>query len=55
MLEQILGSLGSFVGKMMGGGIISTALRFAGKNLGRYLSEQNYVPNHHYHFGTNLK
>jgi hypothetical protein len=37
MLDNIFASFGSTVGKMLGGGILSTSLRFAGKLLGALL------------------
>ncbi len=50
MFGQILGSVGSSIGGVFGGGILSTIGRFAGKALGDYLEHLNYEPEEYYHF-----
>ncbi|WP_375318905.1 glycoside hydrolase TIM-barrel-like domain-containing protein [Candidatus Tisiphia endosymbiont of Oplodontha viridula] len=50
MFGQILGNIGSSIGGVFGGGILSTIGRFAGKALGDYLEHLNYEPEEYYHF-----
>ncbi|WP_425363496.1 glycoside hydrolase/phage tail family protein [Candidatus Tisiphia endosymbiont of Hybos culiciformis] len=50
MFGQILGNIGSSIGGVFGGGILSTIGRFAGKALGDYLEYLNYEPEEYYHF-----
>ncbi len=50
MFSQILGSIGSSIGGVFGGGILSTIGRFTGKALGDYLEHLNHEPEEYYHF-----
>lgn len=50
MFGQILGNIGSSIGGVLGGGILSTIGRFAGKALGDYLEYLNHEPEEYYHF-----
>ncbi len=50
MFSQILGNIGSSIGGVFGGGILSTIGRFAGKTLGDYLEYLNHQPEEYYHF-----
>ncbi|WP_341750730.1 glycoside hydrolase TIM-barrel-like domain-containing protein [Candidatus Tisiphia endosymbiont of Sialis lutaria] len=50
MFGQILGNIGSSIGGVFGGGILSTIGRFAGKALGDYLEYLNHEPEEYYHF-----
>lgn len=54
MFGQILGGIGSAIGNMFGGGILSTIGRFAGKASGNYLEHLNHAPEEYYHF-KNIK
>jgi hypothetical protein len=54
MLGQIFAAFGGFLGKIAGGGIISTALRFAGRALGNYLSQKSYIALEYYHSGNSI-
>lgn len=54
MLENILGSLGSHIGKSLGGGLLSNILRFSGRLLGNYLTNLNFQPNHQYSFAKQI-
>ncbi|MCC8415982.1 MAG: host specificity protein [Rickettsia endosymbiont of Gnoriste bilineata] len=50
MFGQILGNIGSSIGGVFGGWILSTIGRFAGKALGDYLEYLNHEPEEYYHF-----
>lgn len=54
MISKILGSFGGLVGNMLGGGIISTILRYAGRYLGNYIIAQNHIPDDYYHISSHL-
>jgi len=44
MLSKILGSFGSFLGGMLGGGPISSILKYAGRYIGNYIEHSAYSP-----------
>ncbi len=52
MLGQVFAAFGGLLGKMAGGGIISTVLKFAGKMLGNYLAQKSYNPTEYNHYGN---
>lgn len=49
MLGQIFSRIGGALGNLMGGGMISTVMRFAGRNIGNYLERNDFDPEEYYH------
>ena len=49
MLGQVFSTMGGVFGNLMGGGMISTIMRFAGRSLGNYLERSSYDPDEYYH------
>ena len=49
MLGQVFATMGGFFGNMLGGGMLSTIMRFAGRSLGNYLERSTNDPEEYYH------
>ncbi len=49
MLGQVFSTMGGFFGNLLGGGMISTIMRFAGRSLGNYLERSSNDPDEYYH------
>jgi len=49
MLGQVFATFGGFLGNVLGGGMISTIMRFAGRSLGNYLEQSSSDPEEYYH------
>ena len=49
MLGQVFATFGGFLGNVLGGGMISTIMRFAGRSLGNYLERSSGDPEEYYH------
>ncbi len=49
MLGKVLATMGGFLGNILGGGMISTIMRFTGRSLGNYLERSSNDPDEYYH------
>lgn len=49
MFGKVLSTMGGFFGDWLGGGMISTVMRFAGRTLGNYLERSSNDPEEYYH------